>query len=87
MGSMTPLEQLAFAEAMDEAREKILAVFDMLPKVDWGRYMDDEYDADDEEWEDAEEGEIEEQEDEEEAAANEDSAGFLEDVVELGWFA
>ncbi|KAJ2928728.1 hypothetical protein H1R20_g8377, partial [Candolleomyces eurysporus] len=79
LGSLTPQEHLVLVEAMDQARISIAVVLDMLPKVNWGCHMVDvghDYDADDEEWEDAEEGDIEE----------EDPAGFLGDVLALGWF-
>ncbi|RXW19897.1 hypothetical protein EST38_g5945 [Candolleomyces aberdarensis] len=79
LGSLTSQERLVFVEAMDQARTNITVVLDMLPKVYWARHMIDvghDYDADDEEWEDAEEGDIE----------DEDPAGFLGDVLALGWF-
>jgi hypothetical protein len=87
LGSMTPLERLVFAEAMDEASERIAMVLDILPKVDCRRYAIDDYGANGVQWEDIEEWIEEQVEHGEEPSANmDDPAGYLEDVVALGWF-
>ncbi|KAJ2915402.1 hypothetical protein MD484_g5042, partial [Candolleomyces efflorescens] len=51
LGSMMPLEQIAFAEARDEANERMAMVLDIFPgSVDWHHYPMIELSVNEQQW-------------------------------------
>ncbi|KAJ2912566.1 hypothetical protein MD484_g7848, partial [Candolleomyces efflorescens] len=85
LGAMMPLEQIAFAEARDEANERMAMVLEIFPSVDWRQYPTIDLSANEQQWDmrecDAEEL-AEEVEDSSWLNARDLADEVLEDVIQ-----